>query len=260
MHKANSLGADMIVITGDFVSRDLRALDKTGLPIGEAYTMAAPGLVPALSILEAPLGVWGVLGNHDHWTAHPETKDDASRRATDFSAARPSSAKDKPSGQPEANLVRRMLREAGVRELNNSIVPIERGGARLWLCGIDDLWVGDPDFPSVLAQLEQQAAGELAILMAHEPDYADIVAQSGRIALQLSGHSHGGQVNIPFIGPPVLPSMGRKYHTGLYKIPTPSGSQVSPMQVFTSRGVGIVGMRIRFNCPPEIALLTLRAA
>ena len=256
--RANSLGADLIVITGDFVSRDMRPVDARGNPIGDAYTLAAPGLSQALSILRAPLGVWGVLGNHDHWTADPEMSHTPHAQPV----AATSAASTLPSG--EYNVVRRLIREAGVRELDNKIAPIERNGARLWLCGVDDLWAGEPDFPGVISQLEQQASpDEVAILLAHEPDYADIVAKTGRISLQLSGHSHGGQVNIPFIGPPILPAMGRKYHTGLYQIPTSGGSPQSParnsMQVFTSRGVGIVGMRVRFNCPPESALLTLRS-
>lgn len=259
MRTANSLGADLMVITGDFVSKDMRPVDERGNPIGDAYTLAAPGLSQALSILRAPLGVWGVLGNHDHWTADPEMSH--TPRAQPVASASAVAAVS--SG--EYNVVRRLIREAGVRELDNKIAPIERNGARLWLCGIDDLWAGQPDFPGVISELEQQAApDEVAILLAHEPDYADVVAASGRISLQLSGHSHGGQVNIPFIGPPILPTMGRKYHTGLYQIPTSGGSAQSParnsMQVFTSRGVGIVGMRVRFNCPPEIALLTLRSA
>lgn len=260
MRTANSLGADLIVITGDFVSKDMRPLDERGNHIGDAYTLAAPGLSQALSILRAPLGVWGVLGNHDHWTADPEMSHTPRPQTVASTAA--SDASGAPS---QYNVVRRLIREAGVRELDNKIAPIERHGARLWLCGVDDLWAGQPDFPGVISQLEQQAApNEVAILLAHEPDYADVVAASGRISLQLSGHSHGGQVCIPFIGPPILPSMGRKYHTGLYQIATSGGSTQSPardsMQVFTSRGVGIVGMRLRFNCPPEIALLTLRSA
>lgn len=269
MRTTNSLGADLIVITGDFVSRDMRHRDESGRPIGDAYTKAAPGLSKALSILRAPLGVWGVLGNHDHWTADPDMSHVPRVQPAHLSSAGKGAA-DEAAGEGDAgNIVRRLIREGGVRELDNKIAPIERAGARLWLCGVDDLWAGRPDFPGVLDLLEQQAApDDVAILMAHEPDYADVVAQSGRISLQLSGHSHGGQVNIPFIGPPVLPAMGRKYHTGLYQIPTSGGSAQnsahSPartsMQVFTSRGIGIVGMRLRFNCPPEIALLTLRAA
>jgi predicted MPP superfamily phosphohydrolase len=260
MRTANSLGADLMVITGDFVSKDMRPVDVAGNPIGDAYTLAAPGLSQALSILRAPLGVWAVLGNHDHWTADPEMSH-TPRPQTVASTTTPSAS----GASTNYNVVRRLIREAGVGELDNKITPIERGGARLWLCGVDDLWAGQPDFPSVIDQLEQQSApDEVAILLAHEPDYADIVAQTGRVSLQLSGHSHGGQVNIPFIGPPILPIMGRKYHTGLYQVPTSGGSPQSPardsMQVFTSRGVGIVGIRVRFNCPPEIALLTLRSA
>ena len=83
------------------------------------------------------------------------------------------------------------------------------------------------------------------------PDYADISANAGRFDLQLSGHSHGGQVNLPFLGPPVLPLYGRKYPKGLY--------QVRNMFQYTNRGVGVIPPSVRFNCRPEITALTLFA-
>jgi predicted MPP superfamily phosphohydrolase len=91
---------------------------------------------------------------------------------------------------------------------------------------------------------------EATLLLAHEPDFADYSARFP-VDLQLSGHSHGGQVRIPGVGPIILPAMARKYHTGL--------NRVGSLQVYTSRGVGVINPPVRLNCPPEVSLITLRA-
>jgi predicted MPP superfamily phosphohydrolase len=88
------------------------------------------------------------------------------------------------------------------------------------------------------------------VLLAHEPDFADTSAATGRFALQISGHSHGGQVRLPFMRL-VLPQLGEKYPMGLY--------QVGGMYQYTNRGLGMVSPRVRFNCRPEITILTLQA-
>ena len=255
---ANSLSPDLIAITGDFVSRDSRPRDARGEPIGDALTGVAPGLAESLSILQAPLGVWGVLGNHDHWASREGDGHADQDEANGHDAN--SSAKLGQVGRRARPIMSRVIAEGGVRELDNKIAPIERGGERLWLCGVDDYWSGDPDPRGVLRLLEEQARpGEIAILLLHEPDAADIMVGLGRFSLQLSGHSHGGQVNIPLVGPLILPALGQKYHTGLYHVAA-RGPSSPALQVFTSRGVGVVNPRVRFNCPPEIALLTLHPA
>jgi len=99
------------------------------------------------------------------------------------------------------------------------------------------------------ATLENVPKEEATILLAHEPDYADYVARHP-VDLQLSGHSHGGQVRLPFLPPLYLPSLARKYVSGLY--------QVGALTLYTNPGLGTVGVPIRWNCPPEITLLTLR--
>ena len=89
--------------------------------------------------------------------------------------------------------------------------------------------------------------------MAHEPDFADVVVQHPRgplVDLMLSGHTHGGQINLPFCGPLVLPPMGRKYVHGIFHL--------NQMQLYVNRGIGTVGIPFRLNCPPEITLLTLQ--
>jgi predicted MPP superfamily phosphohydrolase len=100
--------------------------------------------------------------------------------------------------------------------------------------------------------LDQLKDNSAAILMAHEPDFADVSAQANRFDLQVSGHSHGGQIVFPFIGPPILPHLGQKYPSGLY--------QVGSMLQYTNRGVGMARLPVRFNCPPEITIFHLEGA
>jgi predicted MPP superfamily phosphohydrolase len=91
---------------------------------------------------------------------------------------------------------------------------------------------------------------EATILLAHEPDFADEAANYP-IDLQLSGHSHGGQIWIPVIGAPWLPPMSRRYPRGLYR--------VKDLTLYTNMGIGTIHAPIRLNCPPEVTLITLRS-
>ncbi|MDQ3318036.1 MAG: hypothetical protein M3522_11995, partial [Actinomycetota bacterium] len=95
------------------------------------------------------------------------------------------------------------------------------------------------------------ARGRAAVLLAHEPDFADRSAEGGRFGVQLSGHSHGGQVKLPGVGPPVLPPLGEKYPAGKY--------EVGGMVQYTNRGLGVIQPRLRFGCRPEITMFVLRA-
>lgn len=174
----------------------------------------AEDLVKALGGLRARDGLVAVLGNHDHWT--------------------------------NPRVIRQVLRDSGIRDLSNSVYTLERGGAQLHVAGVDDVIVGMADLERVLARLPESGA---AILLAHEPDYADQSAASGRFDLQLSGHTHGGQVVLPWLGAPVLPRRGRKYPQGLY--------QVNGMALYTNRGVGTTTLQLRLNCRPEVAVFTL---
>ena len=140
------------------------------------------------------------------------------------------------------------LRAHGTPVLVNQHVPIERGSDRLWLCGTDDAGTSAPD----LDRAVPSHADAPVILMVHEPDYADTVVHHRRfpsIDLMLSGHSHGGQIRLPWIGPLVLPPMGKKYVEGLFYL--------DHMQLYVNRGVGTVGLPIRLNCPPELTHFTL---
>jgi hypothetical protein len=175
----------------------------------------AERLVEALRGLRARDGCVAILGNHDYLT--------------------------------DVKLVRRCMREGGITELINSVRTLRRGDAALHVAGIDDVMEGKSRLDLVLGELPEDGA---AILLAHEPDFADVSSATGRFDLQLSGHSHGGQVAVPFLRRLVLPPFSQRYTRGLY--------DVRGMIQHTNRGIGFVHARLRFLCRPEITALTLR--
>lgn len=169
-------------------------------------------LAPVLAQINPTFGTFATLGNHDHWT--------------------------------NAAVVTQGLREAGIVVLDNQGAVL--GMDWLYVAGVDDCTSGRPDVQAALAHRPAQTP---TILLAHEPDTADWWAADGRIQLQLSGHTHGGQICAPGYGPLVLPNLGHKYAQGLF--------QVEEMLLYTSRGIGVVGLPLRFNCRPEMTVLTL---
>jgi uncharacterized protein len=173
-------------------------------------------LTGALRELRARDGVLTILGNHDYLTG--------------------------------VELIRRCIREASVTELVNDVHTLRRGGATLHVAGIDDIMEGGSRLDLVLRDLPDSGA---AILLAHEPDFADVSAATGRFDLQLSGHSHGGQVRVPLLMRLALPPFSQRYTSGLYR--------VDGMLQYTNRGLGFVDMRLRLLCRPEITVLTLRS-
>jgi predicted MPP superfamily phosphohydrolase len=196
------------------VAPDLIVL--TGDYVLHSATYAAP-CARELAVLRAPLGVYAVTGNHDYWT--------------------------------DIDVVAAELSAAGLVLLRNESQRLEVGGASLWLAGVDDVYEGHDDLGAALASIPRD---EPLLLLAHEPDFADVAAcDPHRIVLQFSGHSHGGQINLPLLGRPVLPPLGKRYPAGLQTVPG------SALQVYTSRGVGVIDPPVRFNCRPEVALLTL---
>lgn len=150
-----------------------------------------------------------------------------------------------------APLVIAALQSQKVPVLVNQYIPIERAGSRIWLCGADDAGTRRPDLNLTIPEKPDGPV----ILMVHEPDYADVVVKHPRgplVDLMLSGHSHGGQVRIPFYGPLILPPMGQKYVMGNFRF--------NRMQLYVNRGIGAVGLPFRFDCPPELTLHTLQPA
>jgi uncharacterized protein len=169
-----------------------------------------------LGRMTAPYGLWAVLGNHDFNT------------------------------DPER--VTRALLAEGIRVLANQSVAIEREGSRFWLAGVNDVLSRTADLTQTLRIVP---ADEAVVLLAHEPDFADEVTKFP-VDLQLSGHSHGGQVRIPLLPPLYLPAMAKKYVMGTFRI--------GGLTLYTNAGLGTIGVPVRLNCPPEITLLTLRSS
>jgi predicted MPP superfamily phosphohydrolase len=197
---------------------DMLAL--TGDYIEHQYEQVdVPAALSALSTVFNTMGDVprvGVMGNHDHRTG--------------------------------LDTIRALFEQHQIMDLTNAVHTIERGGERLHIAGVDDPREGNPDLPTILDALPEDGA---AILLSHEPDFADKSAATGRFDLQISGHSHGGQIVLPFIGPPMLPWGGHKYYSGLY--------QVGNMLQYTNRGIGMTIYYFRLNCRPEITVYTLEA-
>jgi predicted MPP superfamily phosphohydrolase len=141
------------------------------------------------------------------------------------------------------------LRTHGIPVLADSAVPLERDGRRLWLAGIQDALQQRPDLLTALPA-GRNPDQEPLILLAHEPDFADHVV-GRQIDLVLSGHTHGGQIRIPFLPPLLLPELGTKYVEGLFRLRDGT-------QLYVNRGIGAVNLPFRFRCPPEISVITLQ--
>ena len=171
-------------------------------------------LMPSLAQLNAKHGVFAGLGNHDLWT--------------------------------DVEVVTQAIRQESLPLLVNQGVPISVGKSTLYLASLDDGWSGKPVLSDAMANYSENA---ITVLLMHEPDLAPRYAPDERIHLQLSGHSHGGQVRLPFYGPLVLPYLSWKYPMGLYN--------VDGMWLYTNRGLGTTNVPLRVNCPPEITELTL---
>ncbi|HEY0386395.1 MAG TPA: metallophosphoesterase [Pyrinomonadaceae bacterium] len=168
----------------------------------------------ALGALSAPEGVWAVLGNHDHYT--------------------------------DPQLTTRALARAHISVLNNANTLIRRGSDAVQLVGIDDWDWNGTDWPRAFYGVDQKRP---TILLSHQPRVFDLV-ETEQVSLVLSGHTHGGQVSLPFIGAPARFSKQLKYLRGLY--------EHDGAQLYVSRGTGVIGLPFRFGVPPEIAILRLR--
>lgn len=145
--------------------------------------------------------------------------------------------------------VRHAIRTSGLIPLNNAVHTIRRGEASLHIAGVESVCEHRARLDLVLKLLPDEGA---AILLAHEPDYAEVAAAPKRFALQLSGHSHGGQIRIPILTKFVLPAFSHRYVMGGYR--------VGKMLLYVNRGLGTGSLPLRFNCPPEISIFTLVAS
>jgi predicted MPP superfamily phosphohydrolase len=191
---------DMFVLTGDYTTSYRRFIE----PCAEA-----------LAPLNAPEGVWAVLGNHDHYT--------------------------------DAELTTRALERQHIAVLNNAHTTLQRGPDSLQLSGIDDWSWNAVDWPRAFAGLNQKTP---TILLSHQPTVLDL-EQTQNVSLILSGHTHGGQVRLPFVGAPALYATNElKYDRGLFRR--------GATQLYVSSGTGVIGLPVRLGARPEIAVLRLK--
>ena len=206
----NALKADLIVLTGDFVTWD---------------SSTQEAVVEALSGLKAPFGIYGCLGNHEQWT-HTQAS------------------------------ITRLFAARGVKILRQERAPIEVHGESLNLIGVDfqsHTSMGRHSEGYVHRYLEgvhRLIAPETAnILLSHNPNTFDRAAELG-IDLSLAGHTHGGQVSLEFISPDLSPArLITPYVEGYFR--KPGG------QLYVNRGIGTIGVPIRFDAPPEITVIEL---
>ena len=218
---------------GAAIGRDHAAKREAGMVVGmgdRRFQGLAADIVEALSPLRAPLGVHGILGNHD-W------KDCDLTRETGF----------------QRNSVIEAFAASGQPLLHNSSRHIPHGDTGFWLVGTDSQRIGRDAQRKYKSFLDAEAAfadvpeGAPAIHLAHEPDY--FAEADPRAFLQLSGHTHGGQIKL-FGRTPVVPSeFGERYVTGY--------TQESGNHLIVSDGIGFSGPPLRFGVPPEIVLITI---
>jgi predicted MPP superfamily phosphohydrolase len=199
----NAQHPDLIVLLGDYIHGGRRDTEHVDPEVTVRY----------LKNLQAPLGVYGILGNHDWWY--------------------------------NGNRVRAAFESAGIPILENDVKELNWRGKSFWLAGLADLWTRDEH---IAATIDKAPAGSTVIALTHNPDIFPDLPQT--VPLLLAAHTHGGQVNIPLIGTPVVPSrFGSKYTAGhIFE---------NNHHMFVTTGIGTSIMRVRFRVPPEIVILTV---
>ena len=180
--------------------------------IGGSFVNPEP-IADELAGLQAPLGVVAVLGNHDWWY--------------------------------DGNRVRHAIESHGIRVLDNESIRLTHHGRSFWLCGLADLWTRGNRMGPTLAKIVD---GEPVVVLMHNPDIFPEIPE--RISLTLAGHTHGGQVNFPILGRPIVPSkFGRRYAYGLV--------EENGKKLYVTGGIGTSILPVRFRVAPEIVILNL---
>jgi hypothetical protein len=234
--KLNHADLDIIFLVGDFIGIPSSFPGKY-IPLIKNHSFDKvkrkhlsqaifSALVPLLSKLKAKHRVFAVPGNHDNWAFSPDT--------------------NQPLFLPKC------LEASGIELLNNSATILSlKNGAKLSICGVDDYLTGIPEIPD--SYLTDKA--DYRILISHNPDYPAKISNinPNLFNIALSGHTHGGQVKLPLLGAVSYNIEHANYGEGLVKISHPSHQE---SYIFTTRGLGVVEVPIRVNCPPEVAILS----
>jgi hypothetical protein len=226
IERVNRMAPDAIFLTGDFVSESPLPRRFSSSAFARRARKFGVGAAWQCGNLLRELKcrqLYAILGNHDVVVGAGEVTD--------------------------------ALTANGITLLRNAYLPIERSGGRFWLAGLDDPVEGDPNPDLAIPPRIRNVPNEPIVLMCHAPDYVDdlrALPVGNAIGLMLSGHTHGGQIRLPLVGALALPSLGKKYVEGWFRF--------GGLQLHVNRGIGTVGLPFRLNCPPEITLITLRAA
>jgi predicted MPP superfamily phosphohydrolase len=208
---AQAQNPDLVVLTGDFIHHGYKYVDS---------------VADALGRLTAPHGVYAVLGNHDF----------SVRNALGFRRYR-----------HLHRAVSTALTEQGIRVLQNEAINLTRDAATLHLVGVEDLWSRVCDLERAFTGLGPNVP---RIVLAHNPRTVECL-EGRRCDLMLSGHTHGGQINLPGLGRPTLGKRARRFAAGMYFYRN--------SHVYVNKGVGF-GFRFRFGVRPEVAVLCLEPA
>lgn len=230
VRRTHALAPDAILLLGDYVVGYRLSRFGRKVPLKD--------LSDALGQLSAPLGVHGVLGNHDWWEDH--------------------AVQDARQGPPR---VQGLLQDAGLQMLENDAVRLEKDGHGVWIAGLGDQWAFWPrdrrwrgrheiayeGVDDVQAMLGKVTTNEPVVVMAHEPDAFATMPE--RVSLTLSGHTHGGQVRLLGFAPIVPSRFGRRYTYGHIV--------EDGRHLVVSGGLGCSGLPVRFGSPPEIVCIDL---
>ena len=212
VRQMNSEHPDIVVLLGDFAGGHVAAAKRS-----EGERKALLSGIPPLKELQAPLGIWAVLGNHDWWYDGPA--------------------------------IRQALEAQGIHVLENERLFVEREGGPFWVGGLSD-YESTRSKPSYTDTLADLPGSDPILILSHWPDV--FAAAPHEVALTLAGHTHCGQVNLPFVGRLIHASEGSaKWPCGLY--------DERGRKLYVTGGVGTSMMPVRFNQPPEIAVVTLWA-